>query len=41
MIGIDLGNEQRHELFHPVVARVGHDEVTRGGEFLLDVAGHF
>ena len=39
MIGVDLGNEQRHERIHPVVAGVADDEVAGGGEGLLDVAG--
>ena len=40
VIGVHLGNQQRHQRIHPVVARVADDEVTGGGEGLLDVAGH-
>ena len=41
MIGIHFRHQQRHELLHPVVARVADDEVAGRGEFALDIAGHF
>ena len=40
MVGVDLGNQQRDERIHAVVARVADHEVTGGGEGLLDLAGH-
>ena len=38
MVGIHFGHQQRHELLHPVVARVADDEVAGRGKFALDVA---
>ena len=37
MIGVDLGNEQRHVGHHPVVPRVAHDDVARFGECAFDL----
>ena len=39
MIRVDLGNEQRDVLLHPVVARVADDDVAGLGERALDLAG--
>ena len=40
MIRVDLGNQQRHGRFHPVVARVADDDVAGLGERGFDLAGH-
>ena len=39
MIGVHLGNEQRHVGHHPVVARVADDDVAGLGECAFDLAG--
>ena len=39
MIGVHLGNQQRHVRVHPVVARVADDDVAGLRERALDLAG--
>ena len=40
VVGVDLGDEERHQRIHPVVARVADDDVPGGGEGAFDLAGH-
>ena len=37
VVGVDLGDQQRHERIHPVAARVADHDVARRGERRLDV----
>ncbi len=39
VVRVDLGDEQRHDRVHPVVARVADDDVAGLGEGAFDVAG--
>ena len=40
MIRVDLGDEQRDGLLHPVVSRVADDDVPGSGEGRFDLTGH-
>jgi hypothetical protein len=40
VIGIHLGDEQRHKRIHAEVARVADHDVAGGGKGALDVARH-
>jgi len=40
VIRVDLGDQQRHQWIHAVVAGVADDDVAGGGKGGLDVARH-